>query len=80
MLITVLLRLIADVFVTRPAGLEPGQWSPHAERAVQILESRHFRKALHGKPPQRLVPPRRAWEHAPIVATPGSEGEWTCRS
>lgn len=77
MLISVLLRLIANIFVTRPAGIEPGQWSHHAEQAVQVLESRHFRIALPARPARKLVPPRREWTYTPVAGT-GSEGEWTC--
>lgn len=77
MLITVLLRLIADIFVTRPAGIEPGQWSPCAEKAVLALESRHFRMALPARPARKLVSPRREWAYV-LVDGLGSEGEWTC--
>lgn len=42
MLIALLIRLIAEVFVTRPAGIAPGRWSPHAKWAVRHLEQRHF--------------------------------------
>lgn len=77
MLITVLLRLIANIFEARPVGIEPGQWSHFAQQAVQVLESRHFRIALPARPGKKLVPPRRDWTYVPVAGT-GSEGEWTC--
>lgn len=76
MLISLLLRLIATIFTTRPSGIEPGQWSPHARDAVRLLESRHFRIAIPPAPVRR-VPPRRTWQS--VAPSLGDEGEWTCQ-
>ena len=86
MLISILLQLVATIFSNRPPGIQPGQWSPHARDAVQLLESRHFRHAVPPAPvrrvppaPVRRVPPRRTWIPAPRPFTAGDEGEWTCK-
>lgn len=76
MLISLLLRLIATIFTTRPPGIEPGQWSPHARDAVRLLESRHFRIAIPPAPVRR-VPPRRTWQS--VAPSLGDEGECTCQ-
>lgn len=78
MLISLLLRLIATIFATRPPGIEPGQWSPHARDAVRLLESRHFRLAIPSVPVRR-VPTRRTWQSVPPTFVAGAEGEWTCQ-
>jgi hypothetical protein len=77
MLIFTLLRLIAAIFTTRPPGIAPGQWSPHARDAVRLLEQRHFR---HASPhvPARRMPHRRVWTTVVPASAPGAEGEWTC--
>ena len=77
MLISTLLRLIATIFTTRPPGIEPGQWSPHAREAVRLLEQRHFRGALPPVPARRMTP-RRGWVPVAPSSVPGAEGEWTC--
>ena len=77
MLIAILLRLLATIITTRPPGIEPGQWSPHAREAVRLLEQRHFRLALPQVPARRM-PPRRTWEPVAPSSAPGAEGEWTC--
>lgn len=76
MLIALLIRLIAEVFVTRPAGIAPGRWSPHAKLAVRHLEQRHFALpiALGLRAVRR---PRRDWTVALRSVAP--EGEWSCR-
>ena len=76
MLIALLIRLIAEVFVTRPAGTAPGSWSPHAKWAVRHLEQRHFALPI-ALGAARRPPPSRSWTVAPAPVTP--EGEWTCR-
>ena len=76
MLISLLLRLVATIFTTRPPGIEPGQWNPHARDAVRLLESRHFRIAIPPAPVRR-VSPRRAWQS--VAPSLGDEGEWTCQ-
>lgn len=77
MLIFTLLRLMAAIFTTRPPGISPGTWSPHARDAVRLLEQRHFRHA----PPQvsaRRSPHRPVWTPVVTSSAPGAEGEWTC--
>ena len=76
MLIFTLLRLIAAIFTTRPPGIAPGQWSPHARDAVRLLEQRHFR---HASPqvPERMSH-RPVWTTVVPSSAPGAEGEWTC--
>ena len=82
MLIPTLLRLIATIFATRPPGIEPGQWSPHARDAVLLLESRQPRPAatpLPGRRFARPAQPRRVREPISEPFTAGAEGEWTCK-
>lgn len=79
MLITVLLRLIATIFRTRPPGIETGQWSPRARDAVRMLETRHFRWALQPPPGRRIAPPHRTWVPVSPTFTGCAEGEWTCK-
>ena len=76
MLIALLIRLIAEVFVTRPAGIAPGRWSPHAKWAVRHLERRHFALPI-ALGATRRPPPSNFWTVALAPLTP--EGEWTCR-
>ena len=49
-MLTLLFQLLAELFITRPPGLEPGTQSFHAKRALAELDSRFFRMAL----PRRL--------------------------
>ena len=49
-MLTLLFQLLAELFITRPPGLEPGTQSDHAKRALAELDSRFFRMAL----PRRL--------------------------
>lgn len=82
MLIPTLLRLIATIFATRPPGIEPGQWSPHARSAVQLLEFRQLRPAAVPQPGRRFArPPQPRRQSAPIPESfiAGAEGEWTCK-
>ncbi len=82
MLIPMLLRLIATIFATRPPGIEPGQWSPHARGAVQLLEFRQLRSTAALLPGRRLArpaQPRHARAPIPESFTAGAEGEWTCK-
>lgn len=76
MLIALLIRLMAEVFVTRPAGIAPGRWSPHAKWAVRHLEQRHFALPI-ALGATRRPPPSNFWTVALAPLTP--EGEWTCR-
>ena len=76
MLIALLIRLIAEVFVTRPAGIAPSRWSPHAKWAVRHLEQRHFALPI-ALGATRRPPPSNFWTVALAPLTP--EGEWTCR-
>lgn len=78
MLIPLLLRLIATIFVARPPGVTAGQWSPHANQAVRTLESRHFRMGLPAHAARRPAPPLRAWKEVQASMAPGAEGEWKC--
>lgn len=77
MLIFTLLRLIAAIFTTRPPGIAPGQWSPHARDAVRLLEQRHFRHAS-SQVPARRMPHRLVWTTVVPSGAPCAEGEWTC--
>ena len=82
MLIPTLLRLIATIFAARPPGIEPGQWSPHARSAVQLLEFRQLRPAAVPQPGRRFArPPQPRRQSEPILEsfTAGAEGEWTCK-
>ena len=82
MLIPMLLRLIATIFATRPPGIEPGQWSPYARGAVQLLEFRQLRTAAVPLPSLRLARPtqsRLARAPIPDSFNAGAEGEWTCK-
>jgi hypothetical protein len=77
MLIFTLLRLIAAIFTTRPPGIAPGQWSPHACDAVRLLERIHFRHAS-SQVSVRRMPHRPEWATVVPLSAPGAEGEWTC--
>lgn len=48
-MLNLLFQLLAQLFITRPPGLEPGTQSPHARRALAELDSRFFRIALPRK-------------------------------
>ena len=78
MLISLLFQLIAAIFVTRPPGIQAGQWSPHARDAVSTLERRHFGIPIPARPVSR-APSRRDWVRAPATVIPEVEGEWTCK-
>ena len=45
-MLTLLFQLLAELFITRPPGLEPGTQSVHAKRVLAELDSRFFRMAL----------------------------------
>ena len=45
-MLNLLFQLLAELFITRPPGMEPGAQSPHARRALAELDSRYFRMAL----------------------------------
>ena len=49
-MLTLLFQLLAELFITRPPGLEPGTQSDHAKRALVELDSRFYRMEL----PRRL--------------------------
>lgn len=53
-MLTLLFHLLAELFITRPPGLEPGTQSPHARQALAELDSRYFRMALSRKPDTEL--------------------------
>ncbi len=78
MLISLLFQLIAAIFVTRPPGIQAGQWSPHARDAVRTLERRHFGIPIPARPVSR-APTHRDWVRAPATVIPEVEGEWTCK-
>ena len=78
MLISLLFQLIAAIFVTRPPGIQAGQWSPHARDAVRTLERRHFGIPIPARPVSP-APTRRDWVRAPATVIPEVEGEWTCK-
>lgn len=79
MLISMLLRLVATIFITRPSGISPGQCSPHARHAVRELERRYFRIQFTGA--TRPVPVQRKtnWVKALAPLNDGFEGEWSCQ-
>jgi hypothetical protein len=79
MLISLLLRLVATIFVSRPPGISLGQCSPHARHAVRELERRHFR--IQFAVANRPTPTRRNanWVKAPARMPDGFEGEWSCK-
>ncbi len=79
MLISILLRLAATIFITRPTGISQGQCSPHARHAVRELERRHFRIQFSGS--TRPAPAQRKpnWVKAPTLMKDGFEGEWSCK-
>ena len=53
-MLNLLFQLLAQLFITRPPGLEPGTQSPHARRALAELDSRFFRIALSKRPDTEL--------------------------
>lgn len=53
-MLTLLFQLLAELFITRPPGLEPGTQSPHAKRALAELDSRFFRMELPRRPDAEL--------------------------
>ena len=74
--VAMVLGVGAGIIVTRPAGIAPGRWSPHAKLAVRHLEQRHFALPI-ALGAARRPPPSRSWTVAPAPVTP--EGEWSCR-
>lgn len=89
-MLTLLFQLLAELFITRPPGLEPGTQSDHAKRALAELDSRFFRMAL----PRRLntelgklhQPPQLGKSRTRELAQPskasqaiGDSFEWTCK-
>lgn len=53
-MLTLLFQLLAELFITRPQGLEPHTQSSHAKRALAELDSRFFRMELPRKPDAAL--------------------------
>ena len=53
-MLNLLFQLLAELFITRPPGMEPGAQSPHARRALAELDSRYFRMALPRQPDTEL--------------------------
>ena len=49
-MLTLLLSFLAELFITRPPGLEPGTQSRHAQKALAELDSRFFRMQLPDRP------------------------------
>ena len=89
-MLTLLFQLLAELFITRPPGLEPGTQSFHAKRALAELDSRFFRMAL----PRRLntelgklhQPSQLGKSRARELAQPskasqaiGDSFEWSCQ-
>ncbi len=58
-MLTLLFQLLAELFITRPPGLEPGRQSPHAKRALTELDGRFFRIELTRRPDADLGKPNR---------------------
>ena len=53
-MLTLLLSFLAELFITRPPGLEPGTQSRHAQKALAELEGRFFRMQLPDRPDAEL--------------------------
>jgi hypothetical protein len=53
-MLTLLFQLLAELFISRPPGLEPGTQSTHAQRALAELDSRFFRIKLSSSPNTEL--------------------------
>lgn len=53
-MLTLLFQLLAELFITRPPGLEPGTQSPHAKRALEQLDCWFFRMELPRRPDAEL--------------------------
>lgn len=53
-MLTLLFQLLAELFITRPPGLEPGTQSVRAKRALAELDSRFFRIPLPQRPDAEL--------------------------
>lgn len=53
-MLTLLLSFLAELFITRPPGLEPGTQSRHAQKALAELDSRFFRIQLPMRPDAEL--------------------------
>ena len=89
-MLTLLFQLLAELFITRPPGLEPGTQSVHAKRVLAELDSRFFRMAL----PRRLntelgklnLPSQLGKSHTRELAQPSKSSqanvdsfEWSCK-
>ena len=89
-MLTLLFQLLAELFITRPPGLEPGTQSVHAMRALAELDSRFYRMEL----PRRLDtqlgklnrPSSLGKSHTRELAQPskasqaiGDSFEWSCQ-
>ena len=58
-MLNLLFQLLAQLFIARPPGLEPGTQSHHAKRALAELDNRFFRIELLGRPDAELGKPTR---------------------
>jgi len=76
MLISLLLRLIATIFVARPPGIEPGQWNAHARYAVRALGAQLTPRPVPRGSVRRYYPQGAGAER---VFVAGEEGVWTCK-
>ena len=79
MLIPLISRLVATIFISRPSGISLGQCSPYARYVVHELETRHFRIQIPEQATTQPVEPTRVWVKAPATLTDNFEGEWSCK-
>lgn len=88
-MLTLLLSFLAELFITRPPGLEPGTQSRHAQKALTELEGRFFRMELPRMPDAelgKLKPSRTGKSRAREVAQPSKSAQavdaalvWSCQ-
>lgn len=89
-MLNLLFQLLAELFITRPPGMEPGAQSPHTRCALAELDSRFFRMALPMRPDTELGKLNRTsrlgTNRAQEVAQPskasqaiGDSFEWSCQ-
>ncbi len=88
-MLTLLLSFLAELFITRPPGLEPGTQSRHAQKALAELEGRFFRMQLPRMPDAelgKLKPSRAGRSRTREVAQPSQAAQavdaalvWSCK-
>ena len=89
-MLNLLFQLLAELFITRPPGMEPGTQSPHARQALAELDSRYFRMTLPRKPDTELgklnrpsqpgkTRTREAVQLSKAAQAIDSSFEWSCK-